>query len=61
MKTVIYPDKRLFPCLDLTQNNCQTVISYDGLYFIYSWLKKYSLLSVQYSKNPYINGIDPQG
>jgi len=28
MKTVIYLDKRLFSCLELTQNNCQTVISY---------------------------------
>jgi len=28
MKTVIYLDKRLFSCLDLTQDNCQTVISY---------------------------------
>jgi len=28
MKTIIYPDKRLFPCLDLTQNNCQTVVTY---------------------------------
>jgi len=28
MKTVIYPDKGLFPCLDLTQNNCQTVVTY---------------------------------
>jgi len=28
MKTVIYPDKRLFPCLDLIQNNCQTATSY---------------------------------
>jgi len=34
MKTVIYLDKRLFDkrlfsCLDLAQNNCQTIITYS--------------------------------